>query len=93
MRMYEAMCVFRPEDEVFNRGKDEVRNELKALSANIVREEDMGQRQLAYPIDKQVQGHYYYYVVEMDQADAHRTEEQLKHKDTLLRFMLVRQED
>jgi small subunit ribosomal protein S6 len=92
MRTYEAMCVFRPEDEVFNRGKDEIRNELKALSATVVREEDMGQRQLAYPIDGQVQGHYFYFVVEMDPDEAAKTEEQMKHKETLLRFMLVRQE-
>jgi small subunit ribosomal protein S6 len=92
MRTYEAMCVFRAEDEVFNRGKDEVRNELTGLSAGIVREEDMGQRPLAYPIKGQIQGHYYYYVVEMDPENAYQTEEQLRHNDSLLRFMLVRQE-
>lgn len=93
MRTYEAMCVFRPEDEVFTRGKDAVRKELLALDATVVKEEDMGQRTLAYPIKDCVQGHYFYFVVEMDPEKAHQTEQAVKLLDELLRFMMVRQED
>lgn len=93
MRTYEAMCVFRPEDEVFSRGKDAVRQRLLDLGAQIAKEEDMGQRTLAYPIKDCVQGHYFYFVVEMDPEKAHQTEESVRLLDELLRFMMVRQEE
>ena len=92
MRTYEAMCVFRPEDETFTRGKDVVREELTKLDAKVIREEDMGLRTLAYPIQKTHQAHYFYFVVEMEPEKAHVTENALKLKTELLRFMMVKQE-
>ncbi len=93
MRTYEAMCVLRVEEEVFQRGKDAVREELKKLGANIVKEEDMGQRTLAYPIQNVNQAHYFYFVVEMDPEKAQQVEQSVKLFDELLRFMMVRQEN
>ena len=92
MRKYEAMCVFRAEDDAFTRGKDAVRTELTKLSAKVVKEEDMGQRTLAYPIKNVNQGHYFYFVVEMDPENARQAEDSVKLLDELLRFMMVRQE-
>ena len=92
MRTYEAMCVLRVEEEVFQRGKDAVREELKKLEANILKEEDMGQKTLAYPIQNLHQAHYFYFVVEMDPEKAHQVEQTVKLFDELLRFMMVRQE-
>ena len=93
MRTYEAVCVFRPEDEAFNTGRDAVRTELQSLGATITKEDDMGRRTLAYPINKTSQGHYYLFVVEMDPASVQQTEDHLKLKVDMLRFLLVRQED
>jgi small subunit ribosomal protein S6 len=92
MRAYEAMCVLRIEDEAFNRGRDAVREELKKLDANIVKEEDMGVRTLAYPIKTVNQAHYFYFVVEMDPEKAHQVENAVRLFDDLLRFMMIRQE-
>lgn len=89
MRTYEAMCVFRADAEIFNAGVETVREELIKLNAQIVKEEDMGIRQLAYPIKNQLQAHYYYYVCSMDPAAAHQIESALRLKDQLLRFMMV----
>jgi len=93
MRTYEAMCVFRAEDEIFKRGKDVVREELVKLGASIVKEEDMGQRTLAYPIDNAHQAHYFYYVAQMEPSKANQTEDALRLKTELLRFMMVRRDD
>jgi small subunit ribosomal protein S6 len=92
MRTYEAMCVFRPEDEVFNRGKETVKSELLSLDGKILKEEDMGVRSLAYPIKQMNQAHYFYYEVEMDPEKAHQTENALKLKEELLRFMMIRKD-
>jgi len=93
MRTYEAMCVFRSEDDVFTKGKDVVREELVKLEGTVVKEEDMGLRALAYPIQNANQAHYYYFVVEMSPDNAHQIEHALKLKTELLRFLMVRQEN
>ncbi len=92
MRTYEAMCVFRTEDDVFTRGKDVVREELVKLDGKVLKEEDMGQRSLAYPINNANQAHYYYFVVDMDPDKAHQIEQALKLKTELLRFLMIRKE-
>jgi small subunit ribosomal protein S6 len=86
------MCVFRVEDEQFQRGKDAVRAELTKLGATISKEEDMGLRTIAYPIKDQTQAHYFYFVAEMDPEQAHKVEDAVRLFDELLRFMMVRQE-
>lgn len=93
MRKYEVMCVFRPEDEVVNRGREAVRNELNKLDAKIVKEDDMGQRTLAYPIKDSHQGHYHLFVTEMAPDKVAPVEAALRHNDELLRFMVVRAEE
>ncbi len=93
MRTYEAMCVFRADQEIFATGVENVREELKKLGAEIEKEEDMGIRQLAYPIKKQIQAHYFYYVCKMDPEAAHKTEHALRLQEELLRFLMVRRDD
>ncbi|MDA3951599.1 MAG: 30S ribosomal protein S6 [Spirochaeta sp.] len=93
MRTYEAMCVFRADQEIFNAGVETVRAELVKLGAEIEKEEDMGVRTLAFPIKKQQQAHYYYYVCKMDPEKAHQTEYALRLKEQLLRFLMVRRDD
>ena len=92
MRTYEAMCVLRVEEDAFQRGKEAVRGELTKLGGTIVKEEDMGQRTLAYPINDVYQGHYFYFVVQMDPEQARLVEHAVRLFDDLLRFMMVRQE-
>ena len=92
MRTYEAMCVFRADTDSFSRGRDAVRNELTKLDAKIVKEEDMGQRTLAYPIKNETQGHYFYFVAEMEPEKAHEAPKSVELLEELLRFMVVKQE-
>ena len=93
MRTYEAMCVFRPDQEIFNSGVETVRAELQKLDASIDKEEDMGVRSLAFPIRKEIQAHYFYFVCKMDPEKAHQTERIMRLKKELLRFLMVRQDD
>ncbi len=91
-RRYEAVCVLRPEEDAFTKGKEQVRSELTELGATFVKEHDMGLRTFAYPIKKLNQGHYFIFEVDMEPEKAHQTETALKHKEDLLRFLMVRQE-
>ena len=61
MRDYEAVFVFRSEDELYGRGKQLVTEEFGKAGVQITTEEDMGNRELAYPIKSESRGHYYFY--------------------------------
>ncbi|MFP4431419.1 MAG: 30S ribosomal protein S6 [Spirochaetota bacterium] len=93
MRKYEAVCVFRTDEDHFAKGQEAVKAGLADLGATFVKEEDMGQRALAYPIKKHVQAHYYVYYVEMDPQKAHQVEEKVRHQEELLRFLMVRRDE
>ncbi len=92
MRSYEVACVFHGDDVVFNRGKEAVKAELTKLGAQILGEEDLGQRNLAYPIKKETRGHYWIYSVEMDPAKAKQIEHALRLTSELLRVLVIKKD-
>lgn len=61
MTDYEAVFVFRAEDEQYGRGKQLVTEELGKAGASITAEDDMGNRELAYPVGTETRGHYHFY--------------------------------
>lgn len=92
MRRYEVACLFRQEEDIYNRGREMVKEELTGLGAVITGEEDLGQRPLAYPVKKENRGHYLVYMVEMEPAQAHKIEDTLKLKTELLKVMVIKKE-
>ncbi len=64
MRSYEATFVFRTNEDAVERGKQSVRSILHNVAARTVRENDVGERQLAYVIDRQERGFYTFYEIE-----------------------------
>jgi len=93
MRHYEVACVFRGEDDVFQRGKEIVKNELIGLGAAITGEEDLGQRSLAYPVKKETRGHYLVFIADMEPDKAHQIEHILRLKTELLKVMVVNKDE
>jgi small subunit ribosomal protein S6 len=93
MRHYEVACLFRAEDDVYNRGKEIVKTELTGLGAVITGEDDMGQRSLAYPVKKETRGHYLVFIADMEPAKAKLIEDTLKLKTELLKVMVVNKEN
>ncbi|MDR2588944.1 MAG: 30S ribosomal protein S6 [Spirochaetales bacterium] len=92
MRHYEVACVFRQEDDIFNRGKEMVKSELTGLGAVVTGEEDMGQRPLAYPVKRETRAHYLVFLADMEPAKARLIEDALKLKTELLKVMVVNKE-
>ncbi len=90
MRAYEMMCVFRPEDELFQKGKETTAAELKKLEVAVSKEEDMGVKTLAYEINKQTQGHYYLYEFTAEPAAANSIDDALRYQSEMLRHLVVR---
>ncbi|ADN02260.1 30S ribosomal protein S6 [Spirochaeta thermophila] len=90
VRTYELVCVFRSEQELYAQGKQKTVEVLSKHEAQIQKEEDMGERQLAYQIKKQTRGHYYVWVFNAKPEIISKLEHDLKYIPEVLRFLVTR---
>jgi small subunit ribosomal protein S6 len=93
MRTYEVVVIFRHEQDHYTKGLEFVRNELKTQGGNLLKEEDMGERTLAYPIKKQDRGHYVLFNVELPAPKVIEIDKILKLQNEILKFLFIVQED
>ncbi len=91
MRLYEnivivaADCSPEEQEEVLKR----VQASLERFGAEIVRIDDWGVRKLAYPIKGKDKGHYFFYLVNMEQSAITGLEKLYRTMDLILRHMFV----
>ena len=64
MREYDAVFIYKTDKDKLNSGKEIVKKEFSTSGIKILKEEDMGDRELAYPIKKDEQGHYIVYTIQ-----------------------------
>jgi small subunit ribosomal protein S6 len=97
MRTYELVVVVKPEVKEADRKKllEQVKEWLGPV--NVAKEEDWGQKALAYPIKKQDSGHYFMMQLESDPKDDSERgiipvgfETRLIQNTSILRHLLLR---
>ncbi len=95
MNKYEIMFIVRTDiDE--KTGKDTVaafEKVLKGMKAKIVSSKDMGQKKLAYPINKQLRGNYYVFNVEATAEAVKEFDRKAKIDENILRHIVIREEE
>jgi small subunit ribosomal protein S6 len=89
MRMYELVVVVRPSVKEADRKKilDTLKSLLKDLK--VVKEDDWGQKPLAYTIKKEEAGHYYMLQLEGENLPA-GFEQRILQNDSIIRHLLLR---
>lgn len=92
MRTYEATFIFPVNEEQFNRGKEFVKSELQKVNSTIVKEEDLGERELAYTVKKQDRGHYYYFEAELAPDVIVSLDRALKINNDVVKYLFVKKE-
>ena len=91
-RDYELVCVFNVKENNYATGLEGVKKVLANLNCPITKEEDKGNRELAYLINKEDRGHYHiFYFTTADDIFA-KLDDQLKLQATLIRHLLIRVE-
>ena len=91
MRLYEniiivaADCSPEEQEEALKR----VQGSLERFGAEIVRVDDWGVRKLAYPIKGKDKGHYFFYLVNMEQGAVAGLDKFYRTMDLILRHMFV----
>ena len=95
MNKYEVMFIVRPdmEEAEIKKTAEEMKKVLTDKKAKIVEEKAMGQRELAYEINKFKTGYYYLYVVEANADAISEFDRVVRINERLLRHLVVRVED
>jgi small subunit ribosomal protein S6 len=90
MRLYELVVVMRPSLSEADRKKliDSIKASLKDLK--ITKEDDWGQKPLAYRIKKEIAGVYHMFHLETEKTISQDFEMSLLHEDKIIRHLLVR---
>ena len=93
MRTYEFTVIFDANEDQTAKGLDLILAEFKTAQVQITKQEDMGVRNLAYPIRKQDKGHYYYFELEADPSTINGFNNTFKLMLPLLKFLFVHKSD
>ena len=95
MNKYEMMFIVRPdmEEAEIRKTAENMKKVLTDANAKIVEEKAMGQRELAYEINKFTTGYYFLFVVEADAEAEKEFNRVARINESLLRHLIVRVED
>ena len=95
MNKYEIMFIDRPdmEEAEIKKTAEEMKKVLTDGKANMLEEKAMGQRELAYEINKFTTGYYFLYVVEANAETVKEFDRIVRINESLLRHLIVKVED
>lgn len=95
MNKYEIMFIVRPdmEEAEIKKTAEEMKKALTDKGAKPLEEKSMGQRELAYEINKFKTGYYYLYVVEATAEAVKEFDRVARINESLLRHLVVKVED
>lgn len=95
MNKYEIMFIVKPdmEEAEIKKTADTMKKVLTDKKAKFVSEKEMGQKELAYEINKFKTGYYFLFVVESDSTAIEEFDRVVRINENLLRHLVIRVED
>ncbi len=95
MNKYEAMFIVRPdmEEKEIAKVADEMKKVLTDKDAKILEEKPMGQKELAYEINKFTTGYYFLFTFEAENKAIEEFDRVARINESLLRHLVVKVED
>lgn len=95
MNKYEIMFIVKPgmEEAEIKKTAEEMKKVLTDGKANMLEEKAMGQRELAYEINKSTTGYYFLYVVEAEAATVKEFDRIVRINENILRHLIVKVEE
>ena len=93
MHQYELTVIFPMEEDLFQTGKETVLASLAAQEVEIVKADEVGERDLAYEINKRKKGRYIFYTLKADPAKISVLDKAFKLNANLLRYLFIRIEE
>ena len=91
MKNYEAMFIFKPtiEEEKLEKEIKSIERAIKTRGKGEVKHDSLGKKTLAYPIKKFNEGVYINYKFTAQPLAITKIKDALKHKESILRFVIL----
>ncbi len=96
MKKYEIMFIVKPdlEEENIKKVANSMKETLEKNEAKVLEVKEMGQRELAYEINKYKTGYYFLFVIEIENTTATKEFDRLALiNENIIRHLIVRVED
>ncbi len=95
MNKYEIMFIVKSdmEEAEINKTAESLKKVLTSKKANIIEEKSMGQKELAYEINKFKTGYYFLFVVEASAEAIEEFNRVVGINECILRHLVVKKED
>jgi len=93
MRKYDAVVILRPESEGLAEAKEFLKTLFNGDGCKTVKEEEVGDRELAYEIKKNKRGYYLRYELEAEPQSIPGFDKALKLRNDVLKYLFVRSEE
>ena len=90
MKKYEAVIILNP--NLSSKADDFIKDFKKLLEAttfNIVKQEDVGRRQLSYSINNHNKGHYLFFNIDGDPSKLIEIENKIKYNESIIRQLFI----
>ena len=91
-RTYEVMYIINPETDAdkIEKLNDAVGKLIEKEGGTVVRMDDVGMRNLAYPIQKKHEGHYVLFEIDGTGQEIMELERRMRVNDMIMRYITVR---
>ena len=91
-RTYEVMFIVdsKTSDEDITRLNENLQQVITDQGGTVTKQENMGRRQLAYPIGRQTEGHYVLFEVDGSGREIAELERRMRVNDQVIRYITVR---
>ncbi|MDR0598855.1 MAG: 30S ribosomal protein S6 [Treponema sp.] len=93
MRLYELTVIFPLEEDQYQAGRELLQADLAAAGVEIVKTDEIGDRDLAYEIDRRRRGRYALFTLKVEPAKIAGMDKAFKLNAHLLRYLFVRVEE
>jgi len=92
LRTYEVMYIVDPETPVdrIEKLNEAVGKVIEKEGGTVIRMDDIGRRNLAYPIEKKTEGHYVLFEVDGSGQEIAELERRMRVNDMIIRFVTIR---
>ncbi|HOJ98149.1 MAG TPA: 30S ribosomal protein S6 [Termitinemataceae bacterium] len=90
MRHYELTVIFPLEEDQYRSGREQVMADLAAHHATVEKTDEMGDRDLAYPINKRKRGRYVVFYLQLDPAQLTGLDRAFKLNQNVVRYLFVK---
>ena len=91
MNKYEIMFILKSnEEEAIKAQVSELKAIITDMKGEIVNEKEMGNRKLAYPVKKELNGYYYVMVVNANNETVQEFDRKSRISENVLRHLIIR---